>query len=746
MEEKNRLYPTNQQDKSDFIVMESYPGSGEAEVDHFTDKIPVEIAFLIFSFLDLKSLCFSSLVSKHWNQLANDSALWKGLLKQYSEGYLWRHLFRNPEAKAYEEYFLEVFDKKNVSIDNLFNEIGLKEKLLKQIIVRCVSERKAMFDKYFEQIDYSSINITLDNLVKSVRAFSNEIKSQFHQSDFEDIIKNQNHIKLIALLHQIKSVETLLVNQFYLHEFACFSILTDVKKLISVNTAAFLKTSTIMVLMASVGEFTLLREPSSCQMLLNRLNGQKLVECATCSHEMAELILRQPDLINRLTDENLLTIFCNISDHKVGSIFFGLLQDNPQFLKRCSADFLLKLVEYKGEGQFEFIPNLILSHPILIQCLNEDQCVKILEERTRKLLKNQNIETLSSEGFKSYTLNLDKPRHFLLRMSPHLEEMYAFDWVAELLTAEDALRAKDDLAIGMEIAKLDIFIKKFNRTQLLELTNEHPCITLIVLKKEYLVPTWTHEELECIKMEAGGSSNSTEMINTAIMEIRIKQNKYRQELINQRQIALKKEENNKSCEHYQLPQSSYAKAALQLNIQPELEKREPPREVLHLKKIDNMNRQHAPILRKHSRQSSDSVTWSIISLMGLGLLLTLGILLCATGVGAAAGVPFLVSTIALLPLSLEAVVIPCLIIGVFMSLTGSNLMLEHSTKLLRPIISSIKGLFIKSSSEHSLPYFSIPHRRPNAIFEPLPRLSLTLESSKITQLVSNEANHSPRFN
>jgi hypothetical protein len=135
-----------------------------------------------------------------------------------------------------------------------------------------------------------------------------------------------------------------------------------------------------------------------------------------------------------------------------------------------------------------------------------------------------------------------------------------------------------------------------------------------------------------------------------------------------------------------------------------------------------------------------------MSLLSLGLLLTLGILLCATGVGVVAGVPFLVSTIALLPLSLEAVVIPCLIIGVFMSLTGSNLMLEHSTKLLKPIISSIKDLFIKSSSEHSLPYFSIPHRRPNAIFELLPRLSLTLKSSKIIQSVSDEANYSPRFN
>jgi hypothetical protein len=744
MEEKNRLYPTNQQDKSDFIVMESYPDSEEAEVDHFTDKIPVEIAFLIFSFLDLKSLCFSSLVSKHWNQLANDSALWKGLLKQYSEGFLWRYLFKNPEAKAYQEYFSEVFDEKNVLIDNLFDAASLREKLLKKIILRRVPERKAMLDKHFEQVDYSGINITLDNLVKSVHMFSNEIKNQFHQSHFEDIIKDQNHVQLIALLHQIKLIETLLVNQFYLHKLAILHP-SEAKELSFLHQKIFLKATTIMVLMASVGEFTLLDMPLSCQMLLNKLNCHELIECALCSERMAEFILHQPSLINRLTDENLLTIFCNISAYRVGGIFFELLQDNPLFLKRCSANFLLKLAEYKGEGQFEFISNLILSHPILIQCLNEDQCVEILEKRTCRLLKSQNIETLSSEGFKSYTLNLDKPRHFLLRMSPHLGEMYAFDWVAELLTAEDALRAKNDVAIGLEIAKLDIFIKKFNRTQLLELTNEHSCITLIVLKKEYLVPTWTHEELECIKKKARGSLSSIEMVNTAIMEIRIKQNKYRQELINQRQIVLKEEGKNKSCEHYQLPQSSYARAALQLKIQPEFEKREPPKDVLPLKKIGSMNRQHAPILRKHSRQSSDSVTWSIMSLLGLGLLLTLGILLCATGVGAVAGVPFLVSTIALLPLSLEAVVIPCLIIGVFMSLTGSNLMLEHSTKLLKPIISSIKDLFIKSSSEHSLPHFSIPRKRPNAIFEPLPRLSLTLESSKITQSVSNEANHSPRF-
>jgi hypothetical protein len=88
MEEKNKSYSTDQHDEPNFITMEAHPDPEEAEVDHFTDKIPVEIALLIFSFLNLKSLCFSSLVSKHWNQLANDELLWKEQLKRYSQGHL----------------------------------------------------------------------------------------------------------------------------------------------------------------------------------------------------------------------------------------------------------------------------------------------------------------------------------------------------------------------------------------------------------------------------------------------------------------------------------------------------------------------------------------------------------------------------------------------------------------------------------------------------------------------------------
>jgi hypothetical protein len=742
MEEKNKPYPAKQHDESNFIAMEAHPNPEEvgAEVDHFSDNIPTEIAFLIFSFLDLKSLCLVSLVSKYWNQLANDELLWKERLEQYSQGYLWRYLFKNPDKSAYQKYFSEIYLKPNLTSDNFFETTKMtKENLQQFIIATRASERKENLEKYFQQIDADKTGKLLNELIEETQKLSSEVRSNFLNKNLTDLTKNSNFSKLIIILRKIDSIEVLLTNQFYLYNFFCLYP-KKINDLVHSSITAFLKPSTIVTIMACVGDFILPLAPFLVFTLLNKLNRDELIDCARSFGYLAEFILHQSYLINRLTDEALITIFSQTEEYRLENTLFEILSDNPQLLSRCNTNFLMQLIDSVENFGFQYLPNLILGHPVLINRLTEEQCIEILLKRKGSIFGQENIRTLQSEAFKAYTLGLKNPRNFLLRL-PNFDEMYSFDWVAELLTAEDALKAKDDLATAEAIANQDIFVKKFNKSQLLELADRHTNLALILLKKEYLIYNWTHEDLSFIKREARGLELIAK-INATIDEIKIK---HRQDLINQRPLALK-EGKNKPYEHYQLPQSSYARATLQLKIQPEFEKRESTKDVLPLKKIDSMNRHHMSILRKNSRQSSDSVAWSIMGLVGLALLLTLGILLCATGVGAVAGVPFLVSTIALLPLSLEAVVIPCLIIGVFMSLAGCNLMLEHSTKLLKPIIPSIKDFFIKSSSEHKLPYYSMPRKRPNVIFEPLPRLSLTLESSKVTQSISNEENHSPRFN
>jgi hypothetical protein len=423
MEEKNKLYPN----------------SGQDEIDHFTDKIHIEIAFLIFSFLDLKSLCFSSLVSKHWHQLASDKLLWKEPLKRYSRGHLWRYLFKTPDKSAYQSYFTEVFFLPNFTDDNFFELIKpTKDNLIKHITFSRISERRERFNKHFEQVNIIETKSLPSELIKSIQELSHEVRSQLLIYNWDSILEGQNFKKLIATLHQIDSLETILTNQLYLFKLGFFDP-PKLQKLIS-PAIDFLETNTIIAIMASVGDKIILNSFLLGSQLLKKLNCDELVECATCSEDIAEFILRQSNLINRLTDEELRTIFYKMPNCSMSQTFFEILQDNPRLLNRFTADFMIKLVEYKVAGQFRHIPNLILSHPVLINRLNEDQCVEILAKRQGSLFSSQNIETLNSEAFKRYTLNLNNPRDFLLRLSHYLEDMYDFDWVAEILKVENALR------------------------------------------------------------------------------------------------------------------------------------------------------------------------------------------------------------------------------------------------------------------------------------------------------------------
>jgi|688.fasta_scaffold94509_2 hypothetical protein len=577
MEEKSKPSPANQKGESNFIVTEAHPNPEGVGVDHSTDKIPVEIAFLIFSFLDLKSLCLVSLVNKYWNQLANDELLRKERLERYSQGYLWRYLFKNPDKSAYQKYFSEVYLKSNLTSDNFFETTRMtKENLQKFFIPTRASERKENIEKYFQQIDADKTGKLLNELIEETQKVSSEVKSNFLNKNLTDLTKNSNFSKLIIILRKIDSIEILLTNQFYLYNFFCLYP-KKINDLVHSSLTYFLKPSTIVTIMTRVGDFILPLAPLLAVTFLNKLNRDELIDCARSFGYVAEFILRQPNLINRLTDEALITIFSHTEEYRLENILFEILDDNPQLLSRCNTNFLMQLIDYSVDNfGFEHLPNLILEHPVLINRLTEEQCIEILLKRKGSLFGQENIRTLQSEAFKTHVLGLKNPRSFLLRL-PNFDEMYSFDWVAELLTAEDTLGAKNDLATAEAIANQDILIKKFNKSQLLELADEHPNVPFILLRKKYLVLAWTSEDLEYISEGAKGL-DSEGKINTAISEIKLQQITHRQDLINQRQIALKEEE-NKSREHYQLPQSSYARATLQLKIQPEFEKIETPFEL-----------------------------------------------------------------------------------------------------------------------------------------------------------------------
>ena len=100
MEELKELHP--EINENDMTAAPLPSDESATEEDNFIPNtpLPAEIAVLIFSFLDLKSLCISSLVSKHWSLLANDKLLWKERLEQYSQGHLWRYLFKTPDKSA----------------------------------------------------------------------------------------------------------------------------------------------------------------------------------------------------------------------------------------------------------------------------------------------------------------------------------------------------------------------------------------------------------------------------------------------------------------------------------------------------------------------------------------------------------------------------------------------------------------------------------------------------------------------
>jgi|688.fasta_scaffold369449_2 hypothetical protein len=382
MEEKNKPSPANQKGESNFIAMEAHPNPEKVGADHFTNKIPTEIAFLIFSFLDLKSLCLSSLVSKHWNQLANDELLWKEQLKRYSQDHLWRYLFKIPDKSSYQKYFSEILLKPSLTSDNFFKATKVtKEYLFQFIKLTRISERKEIIEKYFQQIDVDKTSNLLDELINEVQGLSAEVRSKFIDEDLADLTRSQVLSKLIIILRQINSIEALLTNQFYLYKF--FSLYPKKLNELNASIAAILKPSTIIVIIACVGERILLNTPLLCHALLNKLYSHELIECAICSEDIAEFILRKTSLINRLSDDDLRTIFYKTSVYVLEKTFFEILNENPLFLSRCTADFLIKLVESMDQRQLRYIPNLILGHPVLINRLKEDQCIEILLKRKK---------------------------------------------------------------------------------------------------------------------------------------------------------------------------------------------------------------------------------------------------------------------------------------------------------------------------------------------------------------------------
>jgi hypothetical protein len=605
MEELKELHP--EINENDMTAAPLPSDESATEEDNFIPNtpLPAEIAVLIFSFLDLKSLCISSLVSKHWSLLANDKLLWKERLEQYSQGHLWRYLFKTPDKSAYQSYFTEVFFLPNFNSDNFFELIKhTKDNLIKTIIFTRVCERRARFDKYFEQVNIIETNNLLSELINSIQELSNEVRSQFLTHKFDSILVEQNFKKLVITLHQIESLEAILMNQLCLFKLVFFDP-TKLWELIS-PSVAFLKPNTIIAIMACVGEKIILNNSVLGSLLLRKLNCDELLECVACSGNIAEFILRQPNLINNLCDDDLAKVFSSVNNIDLNKSIFDIVINNRLLLRRLNINLLFQLGG-------DIPPNFQLIYFIHIY----------FELLTNKSAKEEYIQALSKRGIE--------------------------------------------------------------------------------------LPDFENGAISDIKA------------NSAKKKVRfsIPQNP-------ELRTARKKIPPN------QIYQSSYATTACQLDTHP-LEKQSSRQAISKprlLSTVSNWSPTQRHQVKETARQSNNSILWSAAGLLGIGLLLATGILLCATGGGALAGVPFIVSAVAFLPVSIEIVGAVCLVAGTFLSLIGLNLANEHSTKLIKPIITSAKESFKKSLAE-PVPSFFTPYKKYKPVFEPVAKLPLKPASNKI---------------
>ena len=116
--------------------------------------LPEEIIFLIFQFLDYKSICNNCLVCKQWNRVGNDELIWKNLHKQrIVKGIYKQKMIKRPWWMSCKEFFSLSWD---FISDKDFNE-QTNSKSTKKIDNYWISHQNIRFDRVECYSDYLTV-------------------------------------------------------------------------------------------------------------------------------------------------------------------------------------------------------------------------------------------------------------------------------------------------------------------------------------------------------------------------------------------------------------------------------------------------------------------------------------------------------------------------------------------------------------------------------------------------------------
>jgi hypothetical protein len=732
MEELKESHP--EINKNDMTTVTFSSNESATEEDNFIPNppLPSEIFVHIFTFLDAKSQHFASLVSKHWNLIANDGLLWNLQLEKYTQGFLWHYLFRTTHVSSYQKYFAEIFFEPDINC-NTFAEtmMGTREILLERSSIMYSKKRKSIIENYFHHVDITKVSSTLVRVLDIIKKLPSGERTAILNYKFKSIQKEYKK-QIAILLSHVHLIDIHLTDLMFLGKFS-ISCTDQLKPLLLSPANKFLSGRAITTIFSIEQHSILKKVPTVFRKFLDRLNEKELVDCAQCSSLVAANILIYPRALNLLSDDSLIKIFYGISISEFENVFNWLMNHSPMLIERLNAEFLIRLVNYR-EKEISIptidlrcsIPAIILRYSVLINRLQEDQCVKIISKGWEKTNYGAAEKMLKSKAFKDYTVKLKNPRAFLLQLN--LRTMFEIDWSAKILTSEDALWvSKRNLDAAETIATNNGWLNKFSQAQLLELTTTDRDVALILLRNSDLYQRWEAKDFSVIRQKYAHLEYREDLEN-AIKKIKIKQTEEQIKLFIQHTMLRAVRSTVPSNQRYQ---SSYATTACQLGTdQPE--KQQSPRIISTPRPFNSCSPTPA---QKHqaketTRQSNNSILWPAAGLLGIGLLLATGILLCATGGGALAGVPFIVSAVTFLPVSIEIVGAVCLLAGTFLSLIGLNLANEHSTKFGKTIITPAKESHKKSMAE-AAPSFFTPYKKYKPVFEPIDKLSLMPDNNKI---------------
>lgn len=412
--------------------------------------IPVEMALYILSFLELKSLHSAVLVNKQWNEFAIP-LLWPLQLRQVSQSYLWRHLFKDPAIGSYQEYFTEIFAEPTITIDNFFEIIDLaRKKIIDEAEVMQRQRKTELLDNFFKQLDIIVVNKSTRELIEAVLQIPEEIRNQVLNPDSLFKLDEKNYKQLLSLLYRIYKVEMALASVNCLAKFA-FIHHDYLGDFVSSPVSSRLSPRCISFILSIHPETISRNFPDYCTQLLNKLNANELVSVAECSNVLAEHILKYANL-DLLDDNQLLTLFFAISPEMIEVKFSRLLHGNQALLNRFNAQFLLKLISNLRLG-FGALRTLIFWEPKLINRLTREQCAEILAKVSEYFIDGEINYLFQNATFKSYVLSQCNSRHFLLSLTD-FTPIYIHDWAVKLLTPEDTLsRSQRKLEVAKDYVK-----------------------------------------------------------------------------------------------------------------------------------------------------------------------------------------------------------------------------------------------------------------------------------------------------